>query len=378
MSTIYIHWPFCLSKCYYCDFNSIKCSGNIDFKKWLYLYKKVLGKFKQDFYKSEDITSVYFGGGTPSLLPEWFVADLIEEINNEFNLTPGSEITLEANPKTVNKQSLLNFKKAGINRLSIGVQSIRNEDLKLLGRIHNSQDAKDCVFEASDVFDNISIDMIYNRPRQNLTDWESELNEVLNWPINHISLYELIIEDNTKLKQMIDRGDIPYPDNSDKFFNKTIEIATQANFEMYEVSNFARNQKYGKHNLSYWNYEDYYGIGPGSHSRVTKAQQKIAIAQISNNISWLKWAEDPVFEIEILSEDEIFEEMCIMGLRAKCGLNLSNVSPAIKNKYDLQNKIGKLIKNSYIMRKGDRIILTQEGIKRLNLVIEFLVREGTL
>lgn len=375
MSTIYIHWPFCLSKCYYCDFNSIKCSGNINFKKWLYLYKKVLEKFKQDFYKSEDITSIYFGGGTPSLLPEWFVADLIEEINNSFNLMPGSEITLEANPKTVNKQSLLNFKKAGINRLSIGVQSIRNEDLKLLGRIHNSQDAKDCVFEAFDVFDNISIDMIYNRPRQNLTDWESELNEVLNWPINHISLYELIIEDNTKLKQMIEQGDIPYPDNSDKFFNKTIEIATQANFEMYEVSNFARNQKYGKHNLSYWNYEDYYGIGPGSHSRITKAQQKVAIAQISNNLNWLKWAEDPDFELEILSKDEIFEEMCIMGLRSKCGLDLGKISEEIKNKYDLQNKIEKLIKNSYIIKLGDRIILTKEGIKKLNLVIEFLVRE---
>lgn len=375
MSTIYIHWPFCLSKCYYCDFNSIKCSGNIDFKKWLYLYKKVLEKFKQDFYKSKDITSIYFGGGTPSLLPEWFVADLIEEINNSFNLMPGSEITLEANPKTVNKQSLLNFKKAGINRLSIGVQSIRNEDLKLLGRIHNSQDAKDCVFEAFDVFDNISIDMIYNRPRQNLIDWESELNEVLNWPINHISLYELIIEDNTKLKQMIEQGNIPYPDNSDKFFNKTIEIATQANFEMYEVSNFARNQKYGKHNLSYWNYEDYYGIGPGSHSRITKAQQKIAIAQISNNLNWLKWAEDPDFELEILSKDEIFEEMCIMGLRSKCGLDLGKISEEIKNKYDLQNKIEKLIKNSYIIKLGNRIILTKEGIKRLNLVIEFLVRE---
>lgn len=375
MSTIYIHWPFCLSKCYYCDFNSIKCSGNIDFKKWLYLYKKLLGKFKQDFYKSEDITSIYFGGGTPSLLPEGFVADLIEEINNSFNLMPGSEITLEANPKTVNKQSLLNFKKAGINRLSIGVQSVRNEDLKLLGRIHNSQDAKDCVFEAFDVFDNISIDMIYNRPRQNLIDWESELNEVLNWPINHISLYELIIEDNTKLKQMIEQGDIPPPDKSDKFFNKTIEIATQANFEMYEVSNFARNQKYGKHNLSYWNYEDYYGIGPGSHSRITKAQQKIAIAQISNNLNWLKWAEDPDFELEILSKDEIFEEMCIMGLRSKCGLDLGKISEEIKNKYDLQNKIEKLIKNSYIIKLGNRIILTKEGIKRLNLVIEFLVRE---
>ncbi|MDO4975228.1 MAG: hypothetical protein Q4E61_02790, partial [Alphaproteobacteria bacterium] len=139
--------------------------------------------------------------------------------------------------------------------------------------------------------------------------------------------------------------------------------------------NFARNQKYGKHNLSYWNYEDYYGIGPGSHSRITKAQQKVAIAQISNNLNWLKWAEDPDFELEILSKDEIFEEMCIMGLRSKCGLDLGKISEEIKNKYDLQNKIEKLIKNSYIIKLGNRIILTKEGIKRLNLVIEFLVRE---
>ncbi len=376
MSTIYIHWPFCLSKCYYCDFNSVKCLGDIDFRKWLNLYKKVLKRFKEDFYKNENITSIYFGGGTPSLLPEWFVSNLIKEISNNFNLTKSVEITLEVNPKTVTKQKLLNFKKAGINRLSIGVQSIRDNDLKLLGRIHNAKSATECVFKALDVFDNLSIDMIYNRPGQNLPDWENELTEVLSWPIGHVSLYELIIEDNTKLKQMIKEGRVPYPDRTDRFFEKTIEIAEQAGFEMYEVSNFAKYQMYGKHNLSYWNYEDYYGIGPGSHSRVTIGSEKIAIAQISNNSEWLNWAEDPNFEIETLSEDEIFEEMCIMGLRAKCGLNLKKISEKIKIKYDLQNKMEKLMKNSYIIKRGDRIALTKEGIKRLNLVIEFLVKEG--
>jgi len=376
VSTIYIHWPFCVSKCYYCDFNSVKCPENIDFKKWLCLYKKVLQEFKQEFYRNENITSLYFGGGTPSLLPEWFVNELIEEIKNSFKLIQNAEITLEANPKTVTKQNLLNFKKAGINRLSIGVQSIRDEDLKLLGRIHNTKDAKKCVFETLKIFDNVSIDMIYNRPNQNLEDWEHELKEVLNWPINHASIYELIIENNTKLKYMIDKGNVPFPDKSDIFFEKTIEIAEREGFEMYEVSNFAKHQKYGKHNLSYWNYEDYYGIGPGSHSRVTLNNKKIAIAQISNNSEWLKWAENPKLELEILSEDEIFEEKCIMSLRSKFGLCLDKISEKIKIKYDLQNKVEKLIQNLYIIKERDKIILTKEGIKRLNLVIEFLVREG--
>lgn len=376
MSTIYIHWPFCLSKCYYCDFNSVKCSEHIDFKSWINLYKKVLKRFKENFYKNENITSIYFGGGTPSLLPEWFVKEFIEEISNNFNLIQAAEITLEVNPKTVTKQKLLNFKKGGINRLSIGVQSIRDNDLKLFGRIHNAKSATECVFEALDVFDNLSIDMIYNRPGQNLADWENELTEVLSWPINHVSLYELIIEDNTRLKQMIEEGSVPYPDSTDRFFEKTIEIAEQAGFEMYEVSNFAKFQMYGEHNLSYWNYEDYYGIGPGSHSRVTIGNEKIAIAQISNNSEWLNWAENPEFEIETLSEDEVFEEVCIMGLRSKSGLNFDNISKKIKIKYDLQNKIEKLMKNSYIIKRGNRIVLTKEGIKRLNLVIEFLVKEG--
>lgn len=375
MSTIYIHWPFCVSKCHYCNFNSVKCPSNIDFKQWLYLYKKVLPKFKQEFYKGEDITSIYFGGGTPSLLPEYFVDDLIKEISNNFKVIKDAEITLEANPKTITKQKAIDLNRAGVNRLSIGVQSIRNADLKMLGRIHNPEEARNCVFEMSEVFDNISIDMIYNRSGQKLQSWEEELNEVLAWPVNHVSLYELIIEDNTKLKELIDNDKLQKPKDSAEFFERTIEIAENAGFEMYEVSNFAKGGCYGKHNLSYWRYDDYYGIGPGSHSRVTLNNSKIAIEQISDNMGWLAWAENPHFDEETLTEEEVFEEKCIMGLRSKCGLDIDKLPKSIKIKYDLKNKLEKLVQNLYIIKEGGKVTLTREGIKRLNLVIEFLVRE---
>ena len=219
MSSIYIHWPFCVSKCNYCDFNSIACKGsNIDFENWLKLYKKVLLKFKNEFYKDEDITSVYFGGGTPSLLPVFFVEDILNEIQKNFNLKDEAEITLEANPKTIDKEKAVGLKKIGINRLSIGVQSIIEDDLKMLGRIHSAKDAINCIYEMRNIFENISIDMIYNRPGQTLKDWSNELNEVLKLPIDHISLYELIVEDNTPIKKMIDSGILPIPSSSADFF----------------------------------------------------------------------------------------------------------------------------------------------------------------
>ncbi len=175
MSTIYVHWPFCLSKCHYCDFNSVACGKNINFQEWYVLYKNVLLRFKEEFYKNEQITSVYFGGGTPSLLPSWFISDILNEINGNFNLDSNAEITLEANPKTLDKSKAIELKMAGVNRLSIGVQSIIDADLQILGRVHNAEEAKTCIFDLANVFDNLSIDMLYNRPGQSVCSWESEL-----------------------------------------------------------------------------------------------------------------------------------------------------------------------------------------------------------
>ena len=383
MSTIYIHWPFCVSKCHYCDFNSIACKGStIDFENWLKLYKKILLKFKDEFYKGERVTSVYFGGGTPSLLPVFFVEDILNEIRKNFNLTKNAEITLEANPKTIDKEKAAGLKKSGINRLSIGVQSIIDSDLKMLGRIHSAKDAIDCVYEMRNIFENISIHMRSNTPGQTIEKWINELNEALKLPIDHISLYELIVEDNTPIKKMIDSGMLPIPSSSADFFEKTMEITSDNNFEMYEVSNFALNKfanqdpKYGKHNLSYWNYEDYYGIGPGSHSRVSVDSKKIAIAQNSNNASWLKWAENESdFDCEILSKDDEYKERLIMGLRANCGIDLDKIEDTIKNKYDLEKKLKNLTANSYIIKDGGKVFLTREGIFRLNMIVKYLAGE---
>jgi len=334
-----------------------------------------LSKFKSKFYKGEAITSVYFGGGTPSLLPSWFVSDFLSEVKNNFKLDKDAEITLEANPKTIDKYKALALKNAGVNRLSIGVQSIIDSDLKMLGRIHSAEEAKICVYEMSEVFDNLSIDLIYNRPGQNLFSWQKELREVLNFPITHISLYELIVEEGTKLATMISLGLLPKPSDSSEFFERTIDIAGENGFEMYEVSNFAKDKHYGRHNLSYWKYEDYYGIGPGAHSRVSVNGHKIAVSQISDNSSWLTWADSPVFDEDKLSEDDVFKEKLIMGLRSKCGVNFRDFSTRIKNKYDLEKKIKKLEENLYIMENDGSVVLTCEGIMMLNLIIGYLVED---
>ena len=379
MSTIYIHWPYCISKCHYCDFNSTKCNNDIDYIKWLAGYKNVIKKYKDSFYDGKKITSIYFGGGTPSLLPEKFINDILEIINNLYKLSDDIEITIEANPKTITKAKAINLRNAGINRMSIGIQSIIDDDLKMLGRIHNAEDAKQCVYEMSEIFDNLSIDMIYNRPSQKINAWKNELEKVLQYPINHISLYELIVEQNTKLKKMIDAGILDKPSDSSIFFEETIKIAQENGFEMYEVSNFAKDKKYGKHNVSYWKYEDYYGIGAGAHSRCTVNNHKVAISQISDNDTWLQHAlqnQIPIYEEEILTQDDEYKERLIMGLRSKFGINLNKIDDNIQSKYGIQKKLQKLKTNSYIINNGDHVILTIDGIMKLNLIVEYLTKEN--
>ncbi|MDR1034819.1 MAG: radical SAM family heme chaperone HemW [Holosporales bacterium] len=368
MSTIYIHWPFCLSKCHYCDFNSVPIKGSIDFAFWLSLYKLGLLNFLNQFYNNERITSIYFGGGTPSLLPTSFVSSLLSTIYNRCNISENAEITLEANPKTINLWKAKELKSAGINRLSIGVQSIIEDDLRILGRKHSACEAVNCVFEMSRVFSTVSVDLIYNRPGQRLEDWIDELNVALSsLPIQHVSLYELIVENGTLIKKMIDEGILPSPSRESEFIKTTWMIAESCGFHKYEISNFAKPGFEGRHNLSYWKYDDFYGIGPGAHSRISRANgRRIALEQASIIDDWINFIKsDLSFEMTELNEEEEFKERLIMGLRAKIGVDLS-VS-RIDNK-----KIQFLLENSYIMLKEGRVILTDEGLLRLNLVVKYL------
>ncbi|MDR2598124.1 MAG: radical SAM family heme chaperone HemW [Holosporales bacterium] len=368
MSTIYIHWPFCISKCHYCDFNSVAADGVIDFDFWLALYKTAIRKFLDDFYKNEQITSIYFGGGTPSILTPLFISEIITLIHDRCKLSEDVEITLEANPKTIDLPKADGFRSAGINRLSIGVQSLVEADLRILGRKHGSSEAVSCVLEMSEIFGNISIDMIYNRPGQKLGAWIDELSAALSsLPIQHVSLYELIVEDGTTLNKMIKDGILREPSRESEFIESTWDTAENFGFHRYEISNFAKPGFEGRHNISYWKYEDYYGIGPGAHSRIRRTDgRKMAVEQdgiIGNWVDRIKSGFN--FEATELSEEEEFRERLIMGLRADVGVDLN---PDLIDR----NKIQFLLKNSYIMLREDRVVLTNEGCLRLNLVVEYL------
>ncbi|MBR1944621.1 MAG: radical SAM family heme chaperone HemW [Alphaproteobacteria bacterium] len=374
MSTIYIHWPYCLSKCYYCDFNSIACKSNIDYLEYCQLYKNVLNKFIKQFYNNEVITSIYLGGGTPSLVEPIFIDNLLNFIYKEFEISEAIEITIEANPKTIDKYKAKEFKLSGINRISIGVQSIIDEDLRILGRIHNSYDAIKCVYDMSDVFNNISIDMIYNRPGQKIDDWLIELNKVFKLPIQHISMYELIIENNTYIKYLIDNGFIKSPNPNSDFMEKTIQVAKNNGFEMYEISNYVKNDTklYSRHNLSYWNYDRYYGVGAGAHSRVSDGNNIYAIEQICNINDWMLWAKNPIFNLELLTQDDIYKEQLLMGLRTKFGVDINKLNKNMINKYKLFDKIKVLKHNSYVIDNDSYVILTYSGMLKFNMIVDYL------
>ena len=350
MATFYIHWPFCVSKCAYCNFNSYIAQVNQDL--WLEKYKLLIKKFP-----TETITSIYFGGGTPSLLQPRFV----EEIINAINPIKNAEITIEINPNTVDYQKLLDFKYACINRVSIGVQSIYDDQLQLLGRTsHTVSDAISCVKDCCKVFDNVSIDLIYNRPFQTCSQWGKEITqtmEIFAKAIQHISCYELILEPGTPLTRSVTKQILPPPLDCDTFFKITHDILDKSGFKMYEISNFAKNGFQSKHNLSYWKYDDYYGIGPGAHSRITKNGAKIAIKQ-GNSIEHFTFK-----EIQ-LSEKEVIEERLIMGLRTIYGVE-SNILQS--------TKIQALEDEGYAVCNHGMLTLTFEGLKRLNGILRYLL-----
>jgi oxygen-independent coproporphyrinogen-3 oxidase len=310
-------------------------------------------------------------------MPLQLVDGLLNTIRSKFNLSSKAEITIEANPKTIDKTHAKGLFNAGVNRLSIGIQSVIDSELKLLGRAHGAQDAISCVHDMSSVFDNISIDMIYNRPNQKLDDWKEELGVALSLPVKHASLYELIIEDGTKMKYLIESGKLPRPDSGPSFFDLTFKIAESYGFGRYEVSNFAKPGYEGIHNIGYWRYADYYGVGPGSHSRVSIGSQKIAISQETKIAHWLHWARNPVFDLEYLSDDDVIKEKLIVGLRSNVGFSVKSISSDLRKLYDFERKIKALSQDSYIMFNGDTVVLNHRGLTKLNMIVDYLSRKLT-
>lgn len=288
-TALYVHWPYCLSKCPYCDFNSHVLPGRVLETRFVNALRREL-LFHHDQLGDREITSIFLGGGTPSLMASRTIARILSYIKKEFKVADDAEITLEVNPSSAEKRKFASYKSMGITRLSIGVQSFKDDGLEFLGRAHNVRTAIASIESAHQYFTNFSIDLIYARPGQTRDSWMQELATALSFDVPHMSLYELTIEPDTKFETLVRNGKMKVMNNDDAadLYEFTQEFMNTAGRPAYEVSNHALPGFESKHNLNYWRYGDYIGIGPGAHTRITDRMgfAKMALSNVKNPEAW--------------------------------------------------------------------------------------------
>ena len=321
--SIYIHWPFCLSLCPYCDFNS-HVSNSINHNTWLEAYKKELSYFADRIAK-RPVRSIFFGGGTPSLMEPNTILGIIAAISDIAMVDKNTEITLEANPTSYELEKFKEFKAAGINRVSIGVQSLRNERLQSLGRKHSAQNALDAIKSATTLFDKYSFDLMYATQNHDLKTWQDELKEAMKFAGGHISLYQLTIEKGTPFFKLYKDKKLILPSNDEAadMYEWTNEYLQQNQYKRYEISNYAISGHECLHNLCYWNYDEYIGIGPGAHSRLHNKEGIVALMMTNKPHTWLDKVNELGHGIQTktqLSKIETIEEVLMMGTRLQAGI----------------------------------------------------------
>lgn len=372
---LYIHWPFCEAKCPYCDFNS-HVSRKIDQHAWRDAYLIELTRAANEL-PGRVLNAVFFGGGTPSLMDPDVVADVITKIKQLWPTSNDLEITLEANPSSVEAGRFADYRQAGVSRISMGIQALNDADLRRLGRIHTAAEALTAFDVARNAFDRVSFDLIYGRQDQTAQDWEVELKQALDLAIDHLSLYQLTIENGTAFGDRYARGKLrglPDDDLSADMYEMTQDICGEMGMPAYEVSNHARDGAQSRHNLIYWRYGDYIGIGPGAHGRVTINSQKLATVCYSNPQRWLDGVPIGASEKprEPLSRQDQANEFLLMGLRLKEGVSLSRYTD-ILGKPLPESKIIHLQDIGMLNRSGDKISVTDQGLMVLNAVLEELL-----
>ena len=322
---LYVHWPFCQAKCPYCDFNS-HVSSTIDHDRWRNAFLRELARVREE---SGDrvINSIFFGGGTPSLMEPATVAAIVAVAMDAWRPANDIEITLEANPTSVEARRFSRFADAGVNRVSIGVQSLRDADLKALGRLHSADEARRALEVARSNFDRVSFDLIYGRQNQTLEDWRTELGEALELAADHLSLYQLTIEPGTAFGERFARDRLPGLPSEDlgaDMYELTQELTEAAGLPAYEISNHASPGAESKHNLIYWNSGDWAGIGPGAHGRLTVGNARYATETYRKPREWLDAVETfgtGESKRDTLSPEGIREEAIMMGLRLSVGVD---------------------------------------------------------
>lgn len=375
---LYIHWPFCASKCPYCDFNS-HVRDSFDESLWEKALLKELA-FMGRLAGPRLLTSVFFGGGTPSLMPPRLVERLLQALGTYWHLAPDLEITLEANPNSVEVARLKAFKTAGINRLSMGIQSLRTEALKFLGRKHTLDEAIQALEAARQIFERFSFDLIYARPGQTLQAWEAELTEALSFAGTHLSLYQLTLEPGTAFYTAHQRGAwrLPAEDRAADLYQLTQDIMASAGRPFYEVSNYARTGHECRHNLVYWTYQDYGAIGPGAHGRLTLEGHITALRAHKAPETWLKAVEESngLVERKILSPRDAFEEALMMGLRLRSGVSwarLQELDASHAKRLATSPALQTLLEADLLRTTAEFLTPTPSGLLKLNALLPYLM-----
>jgi putative oxygen-independent coproporphyrinogen III oxidase len=373
---LYVHWPFCVSKCPYCDFNS-HVRDSVDQAVWRDALLTDL-QHEAALLLGRSVGSIFFGGGTPSLMPPATVAAVIAAADAAWGLSEDVEITLEANPNSVEVANFADLAAAGVNRVSIGVQSFDSQVLEFLGRAHSEDEARRAIATAQEHFARVSFDLIYARPGQSMAAWEAELAGALAFGTDHLSLYQLTIEPGTRFATLAAKGDLTIPDGDTAadLFDATQAMTRAAGLPRYEVSNHARIGQESRHNLAYWRYADYAGIGPGAHGRrlgqATERHKKPEnfIAAVDRNGHGLKVEND-------LPDHERATEAMLMGLRLTEGIDLSRIearSGLSRDAFVDADAVARLVRQGLMRHDGDWLIVTDEGILLLDSILSEVVK----
>jgi putative oxygen-independent coproporphyrinogen III oxidase len=366
---LYVHWPFCVSKCPYCDFNS-HVRDTVDQTAWQDALRADLAH-EAALTPGRRLQSIFFGGGTPSLMPPQTVAALIEAADAHWGLAPGAEITLEANPSSVEAARFADLAAAGVNRVSLGLQALDDAALAFLGRAHDAAEGLAALATAQSVFPRVSCDLIYARPGQTADAWAAELTRALGFGTEHLSLYQLTIEPGTRFAALAARGELPQldPDEAAALFELTRALTAAAGRPAYEVSNHARPGAESRHNLVYWRYGDYVGIGPGAHGRragrasLRRKKPENFLAAVARNGHGIE-AEDT------LDPRTRATETLLMGLRLAEGVALT---PALAAHVD-DAALTRLAAHGLVARDGTRLRVTERGMLLLDAILAQVVR----
>ena len=370
---VYVHWPFCLAKCPYCDFNSHVRATGVDEARYVEAFVRELAH-AGEMAPGRTVTSIFLGGGTPSLMRPDTVAAILDGVAQNWSIAKGAEITLEANPTSVEAERFRGYRAAGVNRVSLGVQALDDADLRRLGRMHSAAEALAAVEIAARHFPRLSFDLIYARPDQSPKAWRAELKAAIARAADHLSLYQLTIEPGTWFERLHAAGKLVVPDAEAArvLYDVTQEVCDAAGLPAYEISNHARPGAESRHNLVYWRYGVYVGVGPGAHGRVMSAKGRTATATERSPEEWLARVErfgHGLVEETVLTREEAGDEFLLMGLRLREGIEPARYRLISGRTLD-HERIADLLGDGLIAhRVGSRLAVTPAGFPVLDAVV---------